>query len=550
MSNKPRSKRERIKGWFRGLCVSLSSSVSESVAPLPSGSRLSVALEPVHGTREVGSTSGENTAPSTGHNLATLQTQPARSITSAHRLGPAPSSLRSDTAIPTTAILVAQTVDTAGPKPGSPTAMLNPPTEGSSLQADEAPVPLATSEPNPGMNKAWEALQWSLKKLADTSWAVAPIADATKVILDCFNTIEAAAKNQEDYQELAAELNSLTKTLAEQVDKMPSEAVSKCVSGVARGIARQAEEIKNKVERGSERRLWAASSDEEDVVRRYRRIQSLFRQLQANLSMNTWSNTHDLLVDTYSFCEWLEQHNLLAGSFFCTRTSASCKDVARIIPTVVYQLARFSASFQSVLYDILSADPDAGSKNIPNQIESLLKEPVQKTLSKPNGTMLDHLVIVIDALDECNDQNGVTILLDKLFELMPQLPLKVFMTSRPEPGIGSKMSAHPGLRQVIQLHDIETSMVRADIELYLKEELGFMSPGLSAEDLEQLVQRSGVLFIYAATLVRYIKPQGRQVNSRRRLQSLSTKTRFARERSGVVRGSPQSSRALGAPQHC
>jgi hypothetical protein len=28
----------------------------------------------------------------------------------------------------------------------------------------------------------------------------------------------------------------------------------------------------------------------------------------------------------------------------------------------------------------------------------------------------------------------------------------------------------------------------------------------------------------------------------------STKTRFARERSGVVRGSPQSSQALGAPQ--
>jgi hypothetical protein len=51
---------------------------------------------------------------------------------------------------------------------------------------------------------------------------------------------------------------------------------------MTRGIARQAEEIKNKAERGSERRLWAASSDEEDVVRRYRQIQSLFRQLQVS----------------------------------------------------------------------------------------------------------------------------------------------------------------------------------------------------------------------------------------------------------------------------
>ncbi|CCO33972.1 Vegetative incompatibility protein HET-E-1 [Rhizoctonia solani AG-1 IB] len=111
-------------------------------------------------------------------------------------------------------------------------------------------------------------------------------------------------------------------------------------------------------------------------------------------------------------------------------------------------------------------------------------------------------------------------LLNTLFEYIPQLRLKVFVTSRPEPGIQARMAAYPELRQVIRLHDIEQSMVTADIELYLKSELGFMTPDLYAEDLEQLVQRSGVLFIYAATLVRYIKPQGRQVNARRRIQSL------------------------------
>ncbi|CAE6474331.1 unnamed protein product [Rhizoctonia solani] len=74
-----------------------------------------------------------------------------------------------------------------------------------------------------------------------------------------------------------------------------------------------------------------------------------------------------------TFAEWLERHELLAASFFCTRTSADCRDVTRIIPTIVYQLARNSAPFQSTLCDILSAEPDAGSKNISKQFERLLK---------------------------------------------------------------------------------------------------------------------------------------------------------------------------------
>ncbi|QRW22395.1 Vegetative incompatibility protein HET-E-1 [Rhizoctonia solani] len=335
------------------------------------------------------------------------------------------------------------------------------------------------------------------------------------------------------------------------------------------GIEKQANEIKKKKERGIGRPLLEASSDEKDVIRHYRRIQSLFRQLQANLSMNTWSVANDLMVNTrleglgperqaaydsalsetvgrrtctegtrtkvlsdlvqwahdknapaiywmngmagtgkttiaYSFAEWLKQHELLAGSFFCTRTSAACRDVAKIVPTVVYQLARYSATFQSILYDILNADPDAGSKSIPKQFEALLKEALQKTVEKGKGDALDNLVVVIDALDECEDQRGVETIVDMLFRYAPHLRLKFFVTSRPEPGIYTKMTANVDLRGGMVLHDIEKSLVSKDIKLYLEQELARIPVDISDMDLEGLVDRSGALFIYAATLVRYI----------------------------------------------
>jgi hypothetical protein len=216
-----------------------------------------------------------------------------------------------------------------------------------------------------------------------------------------------------------------------------------------------------------------------------------------------------------SFSKRLEERKQLAASFFCTRTSPECRQVSRIVPTIAYQLARYSIPFQSALCEILGNDPDIGSKNIAKQFERLLKEPLLKVAE----AMPDNLVVVIDALDECEDRYGVGLILDLLFKFAPGLPLKFFVTSRPEPEIYNKMiSQTHGTRTVLHLHEIEKSMVQADIELYLQEELRFMSP--TTDEIRQLVARSGNLFIYAATLVRYIRPVKRSIDPRRRLRSV------------------------------
>lgn len=215
-----------------------------------------------------------------------------------------------------------------------------------------------------------------------------------------------------------------------------------------------------------------------------------------------------------SFANRLEARIQLAASFFCTRTSPECRDASRIVPTIAYQLARYSIPFQSALCEVLGRDPDIGSKNIVKQFERLLKEP----LLKVKDAIPNNLVVVIDALDECDDRSGVRLMLDLLFRFAPSLPLRFFVTSRPEPEIYSKMVFRtPNSRTILHLHEIEKSLVQADIELYLKEELSTISP--TEDEIVQLATRSGNLFIYAATLVRYIRPSGGSVDPQRRLQS-------------------------------
>jgi hypothetical protein len=214
-----------------------------------------------------------------------------------------------------------------------------------------------------------------------------------------------------------------------------------------------------------------------------------------------------------SFCDALENACQLGASFFCSRLLPDCRDVTRIISTLAYQLASFSYPFQSALCDILGNDRDIGTYDADTQFDKLIREP----LLRIKETIPTNLVIVIDALDECSDSNDTRSILDMLFSYAAGLPIKFFVTSRPEPAITRKMLSHDGRsRSILTLHDIERSFVQADIELYLFSELAAISP--SVDQVRRLAERAGNLFIYAATAVRYICPNSPSVNSNERFE--------------------------------
>ncbi|CAE6516305.1 unnamed protein product [Rhizoctonia solani] len=133
-------------------------------------------------------------------------------------------------------------------------------------------------------NQTWSSLRVALQGLGSVSRVFPHLASAASILLACFDGLEAAAKNQPDYEDLARELKSLIQSLESHTNTLGSPSMTKCISGITIEIEQQAEQIDKLKIRNAGRKFLVAKADEEYVLRHYRRIQSLFRQLQASLS--------------------------------------------------------------------------------------------------------------------------------------------------------------------------------------------------------------------------------------------------------------------------
>ncbi|CAE6508502.1 unnamed protein product [Rhizoctonia solani] len=212
-----------------------------------------------------------------------------------------------------------------------------------------------------------------------------------------------------------------------------------------------------------------------------------------------------------TLCATLDQSLSLGASFFCSHQLPECRNVKLIIPTLAHQLARYSSPFSAFLVKALDIDPEVHTRALRIQFEHMIVGPLREVAR----TMPEALVIVMDALDECDDKNGVGQLLELIVKHSPELPVKFFVSSRPEPQIRKRMTT---IDSRMILHDLDHQIVREDIKTYLEVELKPASP--SDSDLVSLTDRAGVLFIYAATVVRYIGARGFSLNPKKRLATV------------------------------
>src|SRR5882672_3851402 len=170
-----------------------------------------------------------------------------------------------------------------------------------------------------------------------------------------------------------------------------------------------------------------------------------------------------------SLSRFLLENRLLGGSFFCRRGDESRSDVKRILPTLAWFLARRDWYYREPLLQSLQNRPDLADWSIEKQIKYLFEEPLRwvQDSKRREETERGQLVLVIDALDECDDGEQVRELLDELLSLPSNLPVKFFLTSRPEHHIRNQFES-PGskLHRLLRLHDIEHNIVQADITLF------------------------------------------------------------------------------------
>jgi hypothetical protein len=136
------------------------------------------------------------------------------------------------------------------------------------------------------------------------------------------------------------------------------------------------------------------------------------------------------------------------------------------------------------------------------------------------------LVLVVDALDECDSDSNIRIIVQLLAEArsLTRVRLRVLLTSRPEVPIryGFGEVADSEHKDVV-LHNISPSIVDHDIGLFLGYHLSIIAkecyqaddwPGV--ETIGLLVQSACGLFIWAATACRFIQEGGQFVADRLR----------------------------------
>jgi hypothetical protein len=228
---------------------------------------------------------------------------------------------------------------------------------------------------------------------------------------------------------------------------------------------------------------------------------------------------------------FVRQKRVVAGYFF-KRGEQGRNDTNRIFSTLAMQLADGIPSFRASLgASLASFDSDAMEKKELNfQFDKLFRTPLS-CLSPIN---MSHLpaVIIIDALDECNRPEHLPLILTLLLEVCNtttmNLHLRVLFTSRSAPSILDAFRPHKAVRKLL-FHQEFSADNKSDIRTFLKAKFDDIrtkcnvqqDPWPIVEDLDRLVELATTpepLFIYAATLCRFVYDEKRPRNPKNQLK--------------------------------
>ena len=212
---------------------------------------------------------------------------------------------------------------------------------------------------------------------------------------------------------------------------------------------------------------------------------------------------------TQTFAEISFAGGKLGASFFCSRDFEDRSNLHAIFPTIAFQLAYRYPLFREQLLRVLKAAPGIGRESLCSQMERVIVEPLKATRIRT--------LIIIDALDECKDEEPASAILSVLSRYVDKIPrVKFFITGRPEPRIrsGFRLRSLRPITEVLRLHDVERSSVDSDIKLFFKTQLSGIAETRSddsfAEDwpspsgIDILCKKAAGLFIYASTVVKFI----------------------------------------------
>ncbi|KAF2266974.1 hypothetical protein CC78DRAFT_552099 [Lojkania enalia] len=213
------------------------------------------------------------------------------------------------------------------------------------------------------------------------------------------------------------------------------------------------------------------------------------------------------------------EKGILGASFFFKRGEGDRGRMAFFFTTIVAQLVHKLPSLAPHVHAAIEADPAINEKSAKDQFDKLIADPTRKL---PSHSQPPAMVIVIDALDECDNLEHVRLVIQLLSQAkcFTSIRLRFFLTSRPELPIRLGFKDISGKYEDLVLHQIPMPVIEHDINAFLQHELSKIRrdynksvksnrqlpsnwPGM--EHIQKLVGMAIPLFIFAATVCRFIQ---------------------------------------------
>jgi len=209
---------------------------------------------------------------------------------------------------------------------------------------------------------------------------------------------------------------------------------------------------------------------------------------------------------------WSDQKRL-GASFFFSKGGGDLGRASKLFTTLAAQLANQLPDVKPYICQAIDQDRTLFEKGLHDQWKNLIFQPLSNCL-KELSLLLEPFILVIDALDECDGDADIRLILRLLSEekSLSAIRLRVFITSRPEIPIRFGFRAMSrAIHQDFILHNIEPSIIQHDISIFFhcklestRREYGLPEGWPGDDNIKGLCERARGLFIYASTACRWI----------------------------------------------
>ncbi|RYP18641.1 hypothetical protein DL767_009786 [Monosporascus sp. MG133] len=230
----------------------------------------------------------------------------------------------------------------------------------------------------------------------------------------------------------------------------------------------------------------------------------------------------------------------LGASFFFKRGEGDRGGISKFFTTIAAQLVERVPALALHVQNALNNNKNIIGKALREQFETLVLMPLSKISQDTWKT--DTLVIVIDALDECERDEDVKLIINLLSRAnaLRSPRIRIFITSRPELPIRLGFNAVKGTYQDLVLHKIPEPVIEHDLFAYFKHELTKIRNDYNCSvskdrqlpshwpeqsDIQILVKMAIPLFIFAATACRFLADRKSGNPNRKLLEILKHRTK-------------------------